>query len=86
MALDDALVMAPSLEEAAVMLEAELARKSVRSDRNSQTRQSSGINNHSPADDNISPPALENSLKTPSIQLSEPVEISSIKIPSAFQT
>jgi hypothetical protein len=30
MALDDAVVMAPSLEEAAVMLEAELARKSNR--------------------------------------------------------
>jgi hypothetical protein len=34
MALDDAVVMAPSLEEAAVMLEAELARKSTRRNRN----------------------------------------------------
>lgn len=33
MALDDAVVMAPSLEEAAVKLEAELKRKSTRSDR-----------------------------------------------------
>jgi uncharacterized membrane protein (UPF0182 family) len=33
MALDDAVVMAPSLEEAAVKLEAELARKSIRRDR-----------------------------------------------------
>ena len=33
MALDDAVVMAPSLEEAAVMLEAELVRKSKRRDK-----------------------------------------------------
>ena len=32
MALDDAVVMAPSLEEAAVMLEADLKRKSTRRD------------------------------------------------------
>ncbi len=35
MAIDDAVVMAPSLEEAAVKLEAELARKSIRRDRRS---------------------------------------------------
>jgi uncharacterized membrane protein (UPF0182 family) len=35
MAIDDAVVMAPSLEEAAVMLEAELTRKSIRRDRRS---------------------------------------------------
>ncbi len=50
MALDDAVVMAPSLEEAAVMLEAELARKSVRRDRNSRTRPPVEMDNRSPAD------------------------------------
>ena len=50
MALGDAVVMAPSLEEAAVMLEAELARKSVRRDRNSQTRPPVEMDNRSPAD------------------------------------
>jgi uncharacterized membrane protein (UPF0182 family) len=39
MALDDAVVMAPSLEEAAKKLEAELARKSVRRDRRFPTAQ-----------------------------------------------
>jgi uncharacterized membrane protein (UPF0182 family) len=57
MALDDAVVMAPSLEEAAVMLEAELARKSVRRDRNAQKRKSPDRSNRSPADDNATPPA-----------------------------
>ena len=57
MALDDAVVMAPSLEEAAVMLEAELARKSVRRDRNAQKRKSPDRSNRSPADDNAAPPA-----------------------------
>jgi uncharacterized membrane protein (UPF0182 family) len=57
MALDDAVVMAPSLEEAAVMLEAELARKSVRRDRNAQKRKSPDRSNRSPADGNAAPPA-----------------------------
>jgi uncharacterized membrane protein (UPF0182 family) len=61
MALGDAVVMAPSLEEAAVMLEAELARKSVRRDRNSQTRPPVEMDNRSPADSAAQPPVAESS-------------------------
>ena len=83
MALDDAVVMAPSLEEAAVMLEAELARKSVRRDRNSRTRPPLDVEKRSPAGDTTAPPAPEDSLEAPSNQSSEPVEKGNSTAPSA---
>jgi uncharacterized membrane protein (UPF0182 family) len=71
MALGDAVVMAPSLEEAAVMLEAELARKSVRRDRNAQNgnlRQ----DNRSPADGTIDPSEPYGSAAQPPVGQSSP--------------
>ncbi|BBO69209.1 UPF0182 protein [Desulfosarcina alkanivorans] len=53
MALDDAVVMAPSLEEAAVMLEAELARKS--------TRRTQPMPQPTPPDAAVKPPGGESS-------------------------
>lgn len=49
MAIDDAVVMAPSLEEAAVKLEAELARKSIRRDRRSPSPPASDAQPSAPA-------------------------------------
>jgi uncharacterized membrane protein (UPF0182 family) len=49
MALDDAVVMAPSLEEAAVQLEAELLRKSTRRDKRFRTTPPSGKAAEQPA-------------------------------------
>ncbi len=83
MALDDAVVMAPSLEEAAVMLEAELARKSVRRDRNAQTRQSREMSSGSPVENNINPPTPENGLKTSSTQPAETLNSGENQTPSA---
>ncbi|MDX2453927.1 UPF0182 family protein [Desulfosarcina sp.] len=86
MALDDAVVMAPSLEEAAVMLEAELTRKSVRRDRHAQTRSRPNMGNRSPAGDTTTPPAPKNSLKAPSTQPSEPTEQEGGSVTSASDT
>jgi len=55
MAIDDAVVMAPSLEEAAVKLEAELARKSIRRDRRSPSPPASDAQPSTPAGDPAGP-------------------------------
>ena len=57
MALDDAVVMAPSLEEAAVLLEAELARKS--------TRRTQPMPQPTPPDTAVQPPGRESSPPAP---------------------
>jgi uncharacterized membrane protein (UPF0182 family) len=86
MALGDAVVMAPSLEEAAVMLEAELARKSVRRDRNARTRPPVKMDTPSPAEDPMDQPAPEDRLKTPPTQPSPPGERGGGAAPSASDT
>jgi len=72
MSLDNAVVMAPSLEEAAVKLEAELARKSVRRDRNAQKRSPAGQDNRSPADGIIDPSEPYDSAAQPPVEKSSP--------------
>ncbi|MFO7715504.1 UPF0182 family protein [Desulfosarcina sp.] len=74
MALGDAVVMAPSLEEAAVQLEAELARKSVRSNRMFPEALPSDASGKKPVDDTTPlPPAKAGSEKS-STQPQKPTE------------
>jgi uncharacterized membrane protein (UPF0182 family) len=86
MALDDAVVMAPSLEEAAVMLEAELARKSVRRDRNARTRPPVEMDTPSPAEARWTNTAPEDRLERPPTQPSPPGERGGGTAPSASDT
>jgi uncharacterized membrane protein (UPF0182 family) len=86
MALGDAVVMAPSLEEAAVMLEAELARKSVRRDRNARTRPPVKMDTPSPAEVPMDQPAPEDRFEPPPTQPSPPGERGGGTAPSASDT
>ena len=73
MALDDAVVMAPSLEEAAVMLEAELARKSTRRDRRLPALPSPSATEKSSVDEATPQSTHEKGLEKPSTPLPESV-------------
>lgn len=68
MALEDAVVMAPSLEEAAVMLEAELARKSTNRDRRFTNRPGADAAETPPAEDAVPQETPENGAKSPSVK------------------
>lgn len=59
MALNDAVVMAPSLEEAAVMLEAELMRKSTRRDKRFRSLPPTDETTEIPEDEVLQQPAVE---------------------------
>ena len=74
MSLGDAVVMAPSLEEAAVKLEAELARKSVRRDRPLPMLPSPNPSEKSSADDAAPQLKPEEGLEKPSTTSPEPVK------------